>query len=169
LGQIWGWIIATTLLAVIIGSTTASARPIVSGEWETAAAAECAKECVDERHKLTFEVESTLSLDVDYDALTLSLNSLWGLRGLLEATLGAEIGFDVTTIGGSITLAPPIDDDHRIPPGRPLLVRSRLDTELFSKGVELSLGVIHDDVNFADREAAMTRYDARDRRDGPGR
>lgn len=155
--HVWIWATAA-FLGVIAVTTEPSAAPSVSGEWETDVIAECIEPCTDERRALSVELDSALTLEVDYDALTLTLDTLWSLQGLLEATWETEVDLDVSTLATSLTVAPPIDDDQRIPPGAPLLVRSRLETEFPWEGVEFTLGLIHDDVRFEGRDAAMPRY-----------
>ncbi|MFB6285418.1 MAG: hypothetical protein ABEK03_02415, partial [Candidatus Bipolaricaulia bacterium] len=88
--------------------------------------------------------------------------NVWGWQGLLEATWEAEASLPGTpdTIESSLMFAPPIEGDRRIPPGRPLLVRSRLDAELPREGVEWELGVIVDDVAFEEVDASTARYGA---------
>lgn len=155
--HVWIWTTAA-FLGVIAVTTEPSAAPSVSGEWETEVSAECIERCTDERRALSVELESALALEVDYDALTLTWDTLWGLPGLLEATWEAGVDLGVPRLAASLTVTSPIDDDQRIPPGTPLPVRSRLETEFPLEGVELTLGVIHDDVRFEDRDASMPRY-----------
>lgn len=157
MGRIWVWTVGVTLLASTFGSATASSMPEVAGEWETAVEVECADACATERSPLTFNVESTLALDVHYGALTLSLTNIWDLRGLLEATLDGEVDLPLV-IEPSITFAPPLEGDRRIPPGHPLLVRSRIDTDVRGEGVELALGVVTDDVTFERLDDSVSRY-----------
>ena len=160
-----GWV-GLVVFAATGGSSVSGATPDIAGEWETTIQAECADDCAADHQGLTVEIESLAALDAEYDAFALNLESLWGLQGLLEANLRAEVDLPISSmevvIEPSIALAPPLDDDVRIPPGGPLLVRSRLDTEMAVQGIELTLGIVHDDVNFDDRDAAMPRYDRSD-------
>lgn len=162
-----GWV-GFVFFVSIGGSSVALAVPDMTGEWETAIQIECTDDCAVERRALTFEVESYAALDIEYDAFALTLENLWGLQGLLEANLGADVDISTSSVDiviePSIALAPPLDDEHRIPPGDPLLVRSRLDAEIAGEGVELAVGIVHEDTKFEDRDASMARYDPSDQR-----
>jgi len=160
MGRLGAWALGVTLMVTSVTASEAQARLPLSGEWDTQVKLECASGCLEQHAQLDAEVESTLTLKLDRKALHLALENVWGLQGLLEATWEAEVNLPAPpdTIESSLTFAPPIEGDRRIPPGRPLLVRSRLDVELPREGVEWELGAIVDDVAFEDVDASTARY-----------
>lgn len=160
MGRLGAWALSATLMVASVAATEAQAQLSVGGDWETQVELECASGCLRQRAQLNAEVSSALTLELSHQSLFLALENVWGLQGLLEATWVAEANLPATpdTIESSFTFAPPIADDRRIPPGHPLLVRSRIDVELPRDGVNGKLGVIVDDVAFEDVDANTARY-----------
>ncbi len=158
------WVLGVTLCVALaltsMAVSQASAQLILGGDWATEVELECADGCLEQRAQLNAEIESTLTLELDHQALHTALETVWGWQGLLEATweAAANLPAPLGTNELSLTFAPPIEGDRRIPPGRTLLVRSRLDAELLRDGVEWRFGVIVDDVAFEDVDAGTRRY-----------
>lgn len=161
-------VIASTLVMVVVGFSTIG-TPDVEGEWESALEIECLDNCAQERARLTAELESELTVVVEWEGLDLWLESLWGWYGLAYAAFETEADFSTSMIESAITLAAPFGDGQRIAPGRLLPVRGRVTMVRDPEGLDVEVGIVQDDLNFPSTYSSPSgRYGATDQQFGIG-